>query len=447
MPITPSEHVTPPTAEDTLDTWLDYWGSIHVSAIDLGLERVQPVAERLGVQQPDAAVYTVAGTNGKGSTTTTLAAILQATGRRVALYQSPHIVRFNERIRINGLEVADQQLIDAFGAVEQARQRCGLTLSFFEATTLAAFHVFKQLQCEVWVLEIGLGGRLDVVNLIDADVAVITNIGLDHTDWLGDTIEQIAFEKSGIMRAGRPVIFAGNQPLPQVIADRAEALGAPLTVYGRDYHINTNQSPPTANPPKSQDWQLAAPALTLALPVGQLAPLNQAAAVMAALNGPIPVSHAHLCQGVTQARLAGRFEVRHIADRTVILDVAHNPHGVKFLLQQLRQYQQQHPALTDVVAVCSMLGDKDIGSVVQCLAPVIKAWYIAALDVPRAAPLQQLQDALQDQGVASAHIHSQPTIAQALAAALADSTPQTLIVVCGSFHTLAAVWENTIHGN
>ena len=213
---------TAPLATDSLNTWLDYWSHVHVTGIDLGLERVIPVAEKLGVTRPQAKVLTVAGTNGKGSTTTTLAAILNAQGYKVGLYQSPHIYRFNERVKLSGIEVDDQTLVDAFVQVDQARRDCDLTLSFFEATTLAAFVIFKTKQCDVWVLEVGLGGRLDVVNVIDPDVAVITNIGLDHTDWLGDTIEKIAFEKAGIIRPNIPVIFAGMQTLPQAIQNKVD---------------------------------------------------------------------------------------------------------------------------------------------------------------------------------------------------------------------------------
>ena len=179
---------TAPLATDDLNTWLNYWSHVHVTGIDLGLERVIPVAEKLGVTHPKAKVITVAGTNGKGSTTTTLAAILNAQGYRVGLYQSPHIYRFNERVKLAGVEVDDQSLIDAFVQVDQARRDCDLSLSFFEATTLAAFVIFKARDCDVWVLEVGLGGRLDVVNVVNPDVAVITNIGLDHVDWLGDRI-------------------------------------------------------------------------------------------------------------------------------------------------------------------------------------------------------------------------------------------------------------------
>lgn len=198
-----------PRSTDTLTTWLDYWSHVHVTGIDLGLERVIPVAEKLGVMRPNAKVFTVAGTNGKGSTTTTLAAILNAQGYKVGLYQSPHIYRFNERVKLAGIEVDDQSLVDAFVAVDQARRDCGLSLSFFEATTLAAFVIFKHQQCNVWVLEVGLGGRLDVVNVIDPDIAVITNIGLDHTDWLGDTIEKLLSRKRALFVLIFPLFLRG----------------------------------------------------------------------------------------------------------------------------------------------------------------------------------------------------------------------------------------------
>lgn len=226
---------TAPLATDSLDTWLDYWSHVHVTGIDLGLERVIPVAEKLGVINPEGKVLTVAGTNGKGSTTTTLAAILNAQGFKAGLYQSPHVYRFNERVKLRGIEVEDQLLIDAFVEVDRARRECDLSLSFFEATTLAAFVIFKNELCDVWVLEVGLGGRLDVVNVVNPDVAVITNIGLDHTDWLGDTIEKIAFEKAGIIRPNIPVIFGGQQDIPQAILDKAVECNAPLYAVNRDY--------------------------------------------------------------------------------------------------------------------------------------------------------------------------------------------------------------------
>ena len=434
-----------PTAHDNLTTWLSYWGNIHVSAIDLGLERVMPVAKRLGILTPDSTVFTVAGTNGKGSTTSTIAAILQAQGYRVALYQSPHIYRFNERISINGHVIADADLIAAFVAVEHARLACGLTLSFFEATTLAAFYYFKQHCCDVWVLEIGLGGRLDVVNIIDADVAVITNIGFDHVDWLGDTIEKIAFEKAGIIRPNIPVIFAADQALPQAIAEQVALNNAHLYQYQHDYFFNTSdQSTPDSDHHQVKDWYFSSPQLTLALPQGQLATINQAAAVMAVLSSDLNISADAIRVGVQNARLAGRFQVVEYQGRTIILDVAHNSHGVEFLKQQLQQFLASHPQYRQVVAVFSMLADKDIASVTQALSPMIKAWYIAALDVPRAAPLVQLQAALAVSTAQTVQVAS--SVSAAFQHAM-QTDSDTLIVVCGSFHTIEAVWEYIFHGN
>lgn len=421
-----------PLSTDSLQTWLDYWTSIHSTAIDLGLERVLPVADALNILKPHAKIFTVAGTNGKGSTTTTLASILNAAGYRVGLYQSPHIFSFNERVRLNGIEVANQTLIDAFVAVERARQSCNLPLSFFEATTLAAFYIFQQQGCDVWVLEVGLGGRLDVVNIIDPDVAVITNIGVDHVDWLGDNIEKIAFEKAGIIRPNIPVIFAGDQALPQAIFDKVQENKATLYQYQKDYFIQST----------AQDWCLATSALTMLLPHGQLAHINQAAAVMAVLASGLKVTQPQFEQGITNAKLAGRFEVRQYQNRHLVLDVAHNPHGVEFLKRQLIRYLQLHPEITQVNAVFSMLDDKDIQGVVQLLTTVIKQWYIAPLNVIRAAPLSRLQDVLKKQDVIVSD-----NIQQSFQQAIQHSAEDHLILVCGSFHTLEAVWECLVNGN
>lgn len=417
-----------PHSTDTLTTWLDYWGHVHVTGIDLGLERVIPVAEKLGVMQPQAKVFTVAGTNGKGSTTTTLAAILNAQGYKVGLYQSPHIYRFNERVKLAGLEVDDQSLVDAFVLVDQARRECDLSLSFFEATTLAAFVIFKLQQCDVWVLEVGLGGRLDVVNVIDPDIAVITNIGLDHVDWLGDTVEKIAFEKAGIIRPNIPVIFAGQQQLPQAIQDKVTETQSHLYALNRDYFYQLNDD--------GQTWSFASSGTTLKLPIGQLALDNISTAVAAVLVSGIEVSQAAIATGIQQARLQGRFEIRQIQDKTVIFDAGHNPHGVEFLLNQLRKFLKYNKQYTDVVAVFSMLADKDISSVTDLLKTTVKDWFIAPLNVPRAAALPQLHDALQGQ-----QVHEYSNIQQAFENVLKQSNNNQLILVCGSFHTLEAVWE------
>lgn len=416
-----------PQATDSLYTWLNYWGHVHVTGIDLGLERVIPVAQKLNVTQTSAKVITVAGTNGKGSTTTTTAAILQQAGYKVALYQSPHIYRFNERVKISGLEATDQELVDAFVQVDQARRECGLSLSFFEATTLAAFLIFQQKQCDVWVLEIGLGGRLDVVNVIEPDVAVITNIGLDHVDWLGDTIEKIAFEKAGIIRPNIPVIFAGQQQLPQAIQNKAQECQAQLHVLNRDYFYQEDDS---------ETWLFATPASTLRLPKGHLALDNISTAVAAVLVSGLTVSDQAIRAGIQTAKIAGRFEVRQIQNKTVIFDAGHNPHGVEFLLKQLQKFMQYNKQYSEVVTVFSMLADKDIDSVVELLSPVVSKWHIAELTVPRAAKLEKIQQALHN--TATQHFAN---VKEAFQSALDHVEDQQLILVCGSFHTLEAVWE------
>ncbi|MGB9192255.1 bifunctional tetrahydrofolate synthase/dihydrofolate synthase [Acinetobacter sp.] len=419
---------TAPLATDSLNTWLDYWSHVHVTGIDLGLERVIPVAEKLGVTRPQAKVLTVAGTNGKGSTTTTLAAILNAQGYQVGLYQSPHIYRFNERVKLAGIEVDDQTLVDAFVQVDQARRDCDLSLSFFEATTLAAFVIFKTKQCDVWVLEVGLGGRLDVVNVIEPDVAVITNIGLDHTDWLGDSIEKIAFEKAGIIRPNIPVIFGGSQELPQAIQNKADECQAQLFAVNRDYFYQYTDD--------GQAWMFASSGSTLKLPLGALALENISTAVAAILVSGLNVTQDAIAHGIQNAKLPGRFEIRHIQDKTVIFDAGHNPHGVEFLLNQLRKFLEYNKQYTEVISVFSMLADKDIKSVVDLLKGTVLTWKIAPLTVPRAATIGQLEEALQGETVQ--HFNS---VQLAFKSALNETKNNQLILVCGSFHTLEAVWE------
>ncbi|WP_040331881.1 bifunctional tetrahydrofolate synthase/dihydrofolate synthase [Acinetobacter nectaris] len=419
-------NITAPLKTDDLMTWLNYWGRVHVTGIDLGLERVLPVAEKLQVLTPKAKIITVAGTNGKGSTTTTISSILNQAGYRVGLYQSPHIYHFNERVKISGEESTDSELIEAFVKVDQARRECGLSLSFFEATTLAAFLIFAQRECDVWVLEVGLGGRLDVVNIIDPDLAVITNIGLDHIDWLGDTIEKIAFEKAGIIRTNIPVVFAGQQALPKAIIQKAEKENAILHVLNRDYFYQEN----------SDHWVFSSSGVTLTLPKGNLAIENISTAVAAVALSGLNVSDTAIKVGVEQAKIAGRFEVRKIKNKMVVFDAGHNPHGVEFLLNQLHKFQQCNTQYTDVVTVFSMLADKDIETVTILLKPVVSLWKIAALDAPRAAKLENIYNAIKDEDV-----QQFKTIADAFQSALNNAQDHQIILVCGSFHTLEAVWE------
>ena len=425
----------------SLSQWLDYMQQIHVSAIDMGLSRVLPVAEYLGIMQSakDAAyVFTVAGTNGKGSTTAVISALCQAAGYKTALYQSPHLSVFNERVRLNGEMVSDQTLIDAFVKVEAARLHCNLTLSFFEMTTLAALLIFAQADCEVWVLEVGLGGRLDVVNIIDADMAVITNIAIDHVDWLGDNVEDIGREKAGILRDDITLIY-GAAAMPDSVKQLIEQHHVTCYQAQQDFDYRSDDA---------QTWHYSNAAVTLHLPRPQLSLINTANALSAVLASPLKVEIAAIEQALKNVKLAGRFDYRPLYNRHWLFDVAHNEQGVAFLLAQLLPLWQQHLQRQQTTAnqqpasikmLFSMLADKDIASVVQHLTQAqlpISAWFIAEIDYPRAATTEHLHSILSEH-VNSADIYNFSGLEQATQAVIAQSQPQDLIVVCGSFHTIA----------
>ncbi len=424
----------------SLTEWLNYMQQIHVSAIDMGLSRVLPVAEALGVvksAKDDAYVFTVAGTNGKGSTTAVIAEMCKAAGYKTALYQSPHLSVFNERVRINGEMVSDETLIDAFSKVEAARLECDLTLSFFEMTTLAALLIFAEADCDVWVLEVGLGGRLDVVNIIDPDMAVITNIGIDHVDWLGDNVEDIGREKAGILRQGISLVY-GAIEMPSSVQHAIDNKQATCYQIGQDFSYRDIDS---------MIWQYSNAAVTLQLPRPALSLTNTANALSAVLASPLKVDISAIEQALQTVKLAGRFDYRESHHRHWLFDVAHNEQGVEFLLAQLLPFWHQHLSkhgsqadrdLPKIKMLFSMLGDKDIDKVVQRLTQSglpISDWFIAEIDYPRAASTEQLQGVL-TQYVDSANIYQFDGLHAATYAVIADSQPQDLIVVCGSFHTI-----------
>ena len=432
-----------PNESASLTEWLDYMQQIHVSAIDMGLSRVLPVAEALGVVQSakdDAYVFTVAGTNGKGSTTAVIAEMCKAAGYKTALYQSPHLSAFNERVRINGEMVSDQTLIEAFSKVEAARLQCDLTLSFFEMTTLAALLIFAEADCDVWVLEVGLGGRLDVVNIIDPDMAVITNIGIDHVDWLGDNVEDIGREKAGILRNGIPLIYGATE-MPASVQQAIVTQQATCYQIGQDFSYRDINS---------TTWQYSNAAVTLQLPRPALSLTNTANALSAVLASPLDVDINAIEQALQTVKLAGRFDYRESHSRHWLFDVAHNEQGVEFLLAQLLPFWQQHVArhsnqnssadipTPKIKMLFSMLGDKDIDKVVQRLTQAglpISDWFIAEIDYPRAATTEQLQDVLVKY-VDSTNIYEFDGLHTATHAVIEASQPQDLIVVCGSFHTI-----------
>lgn len=411
-----------PTQQDDLSTWLDYLASIHVSAIDMGLERVLPVFVALDISPPKT-VITVAGTNGKGSVTATIASICYQTEHKVALYQSPHLLRFNERIRIDGVMASDSELIEAFLVVERARVRLGLSLSFFEITTLAAFWLFFQARCDVWVLEVGLGGLLDVVNIIDPTLAVITNVAIDHTDWLGDDKESIGKQKAGIIREGIPVIY-GDKDIPQSVATATDL--ANLLQLGRDfdYHVGDD------------DFIYSAKAVTLKLPLPTLSVHNTAIAVAAVLASGLALSYDELALGVASTRLAGRFDRRTFGQRQWLFDVAHNVAGLDFMLAQwqgIQTGQRWH-------VLFSMLADKPAAEVVARFMQAVEAYgidllgiHIATLDSPRAIDHTLLEQKFAKYDVA---LHAHESVAHA-ARALQASVDNAPVLCFGSFHTVA----------
>lgn len=446
-------HTLAPKSTASLTEWLDYMQQIHVSAIDMGLSRVLPVAEYLGVVQSaknDAYVFTVAGTNGKGSTTAVISEVCHAAGYKTALYQSPHLSHFNERVRINGDTVSDQTLIEAFIKVEAARLACDLTLSFFEITTLAALLIFAEADCEVWVLEVGLGGRLDVVNIIDPDMAVITNIAIDHIDWLGDNVEDIGAEKAGILRESITLIYGATE-MPNSIERLIEQQHVTCYQIGRDFdYLSEDET----------TWHYSNAAVTLQLPRPKISLMNTVNAVSALLACPLKIATVNIEQALQTVKLAGRFDYRHLHNRHWLFDVAHNTQGVEFLLAQLLPFWQQHVAAQNAVTqnidnpntdhqhkppvsinlLFSMLSDKDITSVVQRLTQTdlpIKAWFIGEIDYPRAATTEQLHGIL-NRYIDDANLHTFTNLPKATQAVISHSHPQDLIVVCGSFHTIAS---------
>ncbi|MEK6747815.1 MAG: bifunctional tetrahydrofolate synthase/dihydrofolate synthase [Pseudomonadota bacterium] len=417
----------------TLAEWLRWQETLHPREIDLGLERVAVVARRLGLENPQFTLITVGGTNGKGSTVAMLESIYRAAGYRVGRYTSPHLLRYNERIAINNALAGDQDLCAAFQEINQARGEISLT--YFEFGTLAAMWLFARAAVDIAVLEVGLGGRLDAVNVWDADVAVVTGIDIDHTQWLGDTREQIGREKAGILRAGRPAV-CGDAEAPASLLERAKALNAPLYCYRRDFGY-TAQHPTWA-------WQGPGAARRSGLPWPNLRgtiQLQNASVVLMVLHllqTRYPVQAKDVRDGLLSVSLAGRFHVRSGAV-CVILDVAHNPQAATVLAQSLRE---QHIS-GQTFAVFGVLADKDIAGIVGALRSVVDAWFIAPLAVPRGAGVEVLAE------IFNAHsIHPVPNenIRVAYLAAQAAAQTGDRILVCGSFYTVAAIMEMSERG-
>lgn len=419
---------------NTLDEWLAWQETLHPSAIDLGLERIRPVLLCMGLQRPPCIVVTVGGTNGKGSSVAMLDAILRAAGYRVGVYTSPHLLHYNERICLHGTPVDDATLCAAFEAVDQARQ--DISLTYFEFGTLAAFSIFSAAQAtasplDVVILEVGMGGRLDAVNLWDADVALVTTVGIDHTAWLGNTREEIALEKAGIFRAGRPAVCGDPDP-PHTLLQHADAVGAPLYRFGRDFGYSADGSAWSWWSVAQRRHALPHPALR-----GPFQLQNAAGVliVLELLGKVLPVNQSDIRHGLSGVQLPGRFQVLPGAPLR-ILDVAHNPHGAQVLAQSL----STQPCQGQTHAVMSMLADKDIDGVISVMRDVIDVWHVAGLNVPRGVSGAQLAERLQVVMIAAVHVHPSITAAYQQAVQLVDPA-QGRVVVFGSFYTVAAILD------
>jgi dihydrofolate synthase/folylpolyglutamate synthase len=417
----------------TLQEWLDWCEQLHPVAIDMGLDRVKTVADRMDLRF-DCPVITVAGTNGKGSTCAMLEAVLLQAGYRTGVYTSPHLVHFEERCRLHGESASAEVFAEAFAAVEAVRGDVSLT--YFEFSTLAILHLMAQSNLDVAILEVGLGGRLDAVNIIDADCAVITSIDLDHMAILGKDRESIGFEKAGIMRAGRPVIVSDPVP-PQSVIDHAAAVGAELWLFGRDFNFSGDK----------QQWAwagrdrrysgMAYPALRGA---NQLINASGVLAALDALRQRIPVTAQAVRNGLAMVELPGRFQIVP-GQPVLVLDVAHNPHSVAALaanLDAMGFYPTTH-------AVLGAMADKDLLPMLQKVNPMVDKWYFTDLPLPRAAKAAELQQAWQAQNTrtdTASSVHADPM--QALQAAIEAADPADRIVVFGSFYTVGGVLKDGI---
>ena len=392
----------------------------------MGLDRVADVRGRMDATF-GCPVFIVTGTNGKGSTCALLESMLVAAGYRTGLYTSPHLTSYNERVRIDGSPAADEALVAAFNAVEDARGDVPLT--YFEHGTLAAFWLFARADLAAAVLEVGLGGRLDAVNVIDADVAIVTSVDLDHMDYLGPTREDIGREKAGIFRAGRPVVCGEPNP-PAALLAHARVLGAPLSLIGRDYGFTTGEGQWDYWGPGVRRHGLPHPALR-----GAIQLVNAATAITALdlLHDRLHVSAGALRTGLVSVELAGRFQV--LPGRpTIVLDVAHNPHAARVFAAALGT-MGFHPR---TIAVFGMLADKDIGGVVAAMIPRVDRWHVATLPPPRGASAASVRDALAAAGVASEDVRTFDDVASAYRAARGEADEADRIAVFGSFLTVAA---------
>jgi dihydrofolate synthase/folylpolyglutamate synthase len=410
----------------SLEQWLAYQAQVHPQAIDLGLERLRVVLERLKWQQPTVPVITVAGTNGKGSVSAYCAATLRAAGFKVGTFTSPHLRDYRERIRVHDRLVHTEELVAAFEKIEAARGQTPLT--FFEFNALAALLVFEAAGLDAWVLEIGMGGRLDAVNVVDPDVAVVTSIGLDHQEYLGDTLEAIAREKAGIFRPGKTAVIGGREP-SLTLESVARSLNSPLKRLAIEYNYVLDGAGWRY---RGTHWdlpRLPAPALK-----GDIQFTNAATALAALeeISARLRIPPAAIARGLTDVRLVGRFQLISPGEGspTWVLDVAHNPDAARMLARNLNA----DPISGRTLAVCGILADKDAAGIVSMLDRCIDSWWCASVDGARGRSGEALAEVVREE--VRTPVSAADSVASACAAALSAAGPQDRIVVFGSFHTV-----------
>ncbi|WP_163834483.1 bifunctional tetrahydrofolate synthase/dihydrofolate synthase [Spartinivicinus ruber] len=409
-----------------LAEWLSWLESLHPTEIDLGLSRTQQVLQRLNLSKLGRWIITVAGTNGKGSTIAMLQSILQHAGYRVGVYTSPHFLHYNERVVIDGQPVSDGQLMMAFNAVDVARQETSLT--YFEFGTLAAIWLFQQQPLDVVLLEVGLGGRLDAVNIVDPDIAVVTSIGLDHESFLGNDLNTIAWEKTGIVRANIPLVYGDDTVYPAVV-ERME--NDQVKLLRKNHEFGALEL--------ADSWSFKGKTIdgsdceVTGLPYPSL-PFSNAITVLQVLQQlPLSILRESVMQGLISAKLPGRLQIEEVVingkPSQLILDVAHNPAAAQMIAQHLKQANQP------LRAVLAVLADKDVEGIVAAMAPVISQWYLSQVDVDRALAVDALTSRLDMQGVTNSQ--SFQVLRTAIELAAQEAEPNEPIIVLGSFYTVA----------
>ncbi|GAB6141778.1 bifunctional tetrahydrofolate synthase/dihydrofolate synthase [Methylosoma difficile] len=411
---------------DTLQGWLSWQETLHPLAIDLGLDRVEAVYSKLNPQRTKPVTVTVAGTNGKGSCVAYLEAIYRQQGYRVGAYTSPHILKYNERIKINGEQVSDDLICEAFSRIEAVRG--DISLSYFEFGTLAALDIFSRSGLDIQILEVGLGGRLDAVNIVDADAAIIASIGIDHINWLGNNRESIGREKAGVFRPHTPAIVGDPQPPESVLAVIAEKQADALLI-DKDFSYQQEQGYWQWIGQGQQLVQLPEPSLK-----GEHQYRNAASALCAImqLQSHLPVSETAIKSGLMQTQLPGRFQLITNQGIPVLLDVGHNPEAIS----TLAEYLQTHFPNRKIHAVFSMMKDKDIAGVVEIISPLIEDWYFVPLNNPRAASEDLMREIFLQTSTLKVSFGFNG-FAEAFQAAKKRAQPEDLLLVFGSFFLIS----------